>query len=104
VTPALPSPDVVSCSVAINFAHSATLCIYNMHTSPCRPNRVSLLKQFRDNPASFYRHARYPCANLLLTTTCCAVYHVGPDGWRKVWSGDTTEMFYEYYPVQQVKK
>jgi hypothetical protein len=32
------------------------------------------------------------------------VYHVGPDGWRKVWSGDTTEMFYEYYPVQQVKK
>jgi hypothetical protein len=32
------------------------------------------------------------------------VYHVGENGWTKVWSGDTTEMFYEYYPVEQVKK
>jgi len=32
------------------------------------------------------------------------VYHVSENGWTKVWSGDTTEMFYEYYPVEQVKK
>jgi 20S proteasome subunit beta 5 len=32
------------------------------------------------------------------------VYHVGEQGWTKVWSGDTTEMFYEYYPMQQVTK
>lgn len=32
------------------------------------------------------------------------VYHVGEQGWTKVWSGDTTEMFYEYYPVQQITK
>jgi hypothetical protein len=32
------------------------------------------------------------------------VYHVGENGWTKVWSGDTTEMFYGYYPVEQVKR
>lgn len=26
------------------------------------------------------------------------VYHVGPNGWKQVWKGDTTQMFYEYYP------
>jgi hypothetical protein len=66
---------------------------------------VSLLTKLGDNPAGFCRRARYRCAkNLSLAAVRCAVYHVGPDGWRKVWSGDTTEMFYEYYPVQQVKK
>jgi len=30
------------------------------------------------------------------------VYHVGENGWTKVWSNDTTEMFYEYYPITQV--
>ena len=33
---------------------------------------------------------------------CVAVYHVGEQGWTKVWSNDTTEMFYGYYPVSQV--
>ena len=28
------------------------------------------------------------------------VYHVGPNGWTKVWSGDTTNMYYEYYPLK----
>jgi 20S proteasome subunit beta 5 len=32
------------------------------------------------------------------------VYHVGPNGWTKVWSNDTHEMFYEYYPVDQLKR
>jgi 20S proteasome subunit beta 5 len=31
------------------------------------------------------------------------VYYVGPNGWQKVWSGDTTQMFYEYYPVSKVE-
>jgi hypothetical protein len=75
-----------------------------MHSFLCHTNDGSSLVQFRNNPACFQRHVRCRCANLLLAATCCAVYHVGPDGWRKVWSGDTTEMFYEYYPVQQVKK
>lgn len=26
------------------------------------------------------------------------VYHVGPNGWTKVWSSDTTDMFYSFYP------
>ena len=26
------------------------------------------------------------------------VYHVGPNGWTQVHRGDTTQMFYEYYP------
>ena len=30
----------------------------------------------------------------------CPVYHVGENGWTKVWSGDTTEMYYGYYPVE----
>jgi hypothetical protein len=28
---------------------------------------------------------------------------VGENGWTKVWSGDTTDMYYQYYPVQQVQ-
>ena len=28
------------------------------------------------------------------------VYHVGPNGWTQVWAGDTTEMFYKYYPIE----
>lgn len=31
------------------------------------------------------------------------VYHVGENGWTKVWSCDTHEMFYEYYPVDKVE-
>mmetsp|Transcript_14053 Transcript_14053/g.21009 ORF Transcript_14053/g.21009 Transcript_14053/m.21009 type:complete len:284 (-) Transcript_14053:145-996(-) len=27
------------------------------------------------------------------------VYHVGENGWTKVWSNDTTEMYYNYYPL-----
>lgn len=30
------------------------------------------------------------------------VYHVTADGWRKVWAGDTTDMYYEDYPVSKV--
>ena len=29
------------------------------------------------------------------------VYHVGPNGWTKVWSGDTTPMYYNYYPLPE---
>jgi len=32
------------------------------------------------------------------------VYHIGENGWTKIWSTDTHEMFYNYYPVQQLKK
>jgi hypothetical protein len=28
------------------------------------------------------------------------VYHVGPNGWTQVWRGDTTEMYYNYYPLE----
>ena len=30
------------------------------------------------------------------------VYYVGPDGWEKVWSGDTTDQFYGYYPTGKI--
>lgn len=30
------------------------------------------------------------------------MYHVGENGWTKVWSNDTTDMYYQYYPVNQV--
>ena len=30
------------------------------------------------------------------------MYHVGPNGWTQVWAGDTTEMFYKYYPSPQI--
>ena len=29
-----------------------------------------------------------------------AVYHVGENGWTQVWAGDTTEMYYKYYPLE----
>lgn len=32
-----------------------------------------------------------------------AVYHVGPNGWTQVWAGDTTDMFYKYYPIKDPK-
>lgn len=32
------------------------------------------------------------------------VYHVGPDGWTRVHRGDTTQMFYEYYPDKVIEK
>lgn len=31
------------------------------------------------------------------------VYLVTENGWQKVWSTDTHEMFYEYYPVKKVR-
>mmetsp|Transcript_1062 Transcript_1062/g.1184 ORF Transcript_1062/g.1184 Transcript_1062/m.1184 type:complete len:295 (+) Transcript_1062:197-1081(+) len=31
------------------------------------------------------------------------VYHVGPNGWTQVWAGDTTDMFYKYYPLKTTK-
>ena len=27
------------------------------------------------------------------------VYHVGENGWTQVWKGDTTDMYYNYYPL-----
>lgn len=30
------------------------------------------------------------------------MYHVGENGWTKVWSNDTTDMYYGYYPITQV--
>ena len=30
----------------------------------------------------------------------CAVYHVGENGWTKVWSGDVNEQYYKYYPIE----
>ena len=32
-----------------------------------------------------------------------SVYHVGPNGWTQVWAGDTTDMFYKYYPLKNTK-
>lgn len=29
-----------------------------------------------------------------------AVYHVGENGWTQVWAGDTTKMYYNYYPAE----
>jgi hypothetical protein len=29
------------------------------------------------------------------------VYHVGPNGWTQVWKGDTTDMYYNYYPIKK---
>ena len=29
------------------------------------------------------------------------MYHVTENGWVKVWSADTTPMFYNYYPIKQ---
>lgn len=29
------------------------------------------------------------------------VYHVCESGWRKVWSNDTNDMYYSYYPIKQ---
>lgn len=28
------------------------------------------------------------------------VYHVGENGWTQVWRGDTTDMYYKYYPLE----
>eukprot|EP01036_Dinobryon_divergens_P030068 gene30068-39262_t len=28
------------------------------------------------------------------------VYHVGVNGWTKVWSGDVNEQYYKYYPIE----
>ena len=35
--------------------------------------------------------------------TRVSVYHVGPNGWTQVWAGDTTDMFYKYYPIKDSK-
>ena len=32
------------------------------------------------------------------------VYHVTENGWVQVWSGDTTPMYYEYYPLKVQKR
>jgi hypothetical protein len=32
------------------------------------------------------------------------VYHVTENGWVQVWSGDTTSMYYEYYPLKVQKQ
>lgn len=29
------------------------------------------------------------------------VYHVGENGWTKVWSGDVNEQYYKYYPIAE---
>lgn len=28
------------------------------------------------------------------------MYHVGENGWTKVWSGDVNEQYYKYYPIE----
>jgi hypothetical protein len=33
-----------------------------------------------------------------------SVYHVTENGWVQVWSGDTTPMYYEYYPLKAKKQ
>jgi hypothetical protein len=40
----------------------------------------------------------------LLVSYYFLVYLVTEDGWRKVWSSDTNDLFYEYYPVPQVQR
>jgi 20S proteasome subunit beta 5 len=37
----------------------------------------------------------------LIIAFAVAVYHVGANGWTQVWSGDTNDMYYEYYPLPQ---
>ncbi|TVT97448.1 hypothetical protein EJB05_57305 [Eragrostis curvula] len=32
---------------------------------------------------------------------CVSVYHVGPDGWKKLSGDDVGELHYQYYPVQK---
>ena len=44
-------------------------------------------------------HATYFKLNIIFN----AVYHVGPNGWTQVWAGDTTDMFYKYYPLKNTK-
>lgn len=39
----------------------------------------------------------------LFLTISYPVYHVGPNGWTQVWAGDTTDMFYKYYPLKPTK-
>jgi hypothetical protein len=29
------------------------------------------------------------------------VYFVNEKGWTHVWAGDTTDMYYEYYPIER---
>jgi hypothetical protein len=47
----------------------------------------------------------------LCLSLCCltsaplsSVYHVTENGWVQVWSGDTTPMYYEYYPLKAKKQ
>ena len=36
----------------------------------------------------------------LYTHTCMyTVYYVSEKGWTQVWKGDTTDMYYGYYPI-----
>jgi 20S proteasome subunit beta 5 len=30
------------------------------------------------------------------------VYHVGPNGWTKVWSADTMDTYFRHYPVETI--
>jgi hypothetical protein len=41
---------------------------------------------------------------ILFLTNFFLVYHVGPNGWTQVWAGDTTDMFYKYYPLKKNTK
>jgi hypothetical protein len=47
----------------------------------------------------------YRCAKLGgdYPVECCAVYHVGKDGWTKVSGDDVGELHYKYYPVPDPK-
>ena len=29
------------------------------------------------------------------------VYYVSEKGWTQVWAGDTTDMYYGYYPIER---
>jgi hypothetical protein len=46
---------------------------------------------------------RYLPTNFHPFSVLRTVYHVGPNGWTQVWAGDTTDMFYKYYPIKDSK-
>ena len=42
----------------------------------------------------------YPCLRFFFTqSSCSSVYHVGPDGWKKLSGDDVGDLHYHYYPV-----
>jgi hypothetical protein len=60
----------------------------HLHTTP--PHHLLLQLGKRAIVAATHRDAYSGGTN--------NVYHVKADGWTQVHAGDTTQMFYEYYP------